>query len=348
MARGEVARDCRVGEGSTSSGRNSGSSAKRSSKSTSDRTLLESRQGHLSCPRLQLPPLLPAPHTLPRTPAHAHLSTESKVFFRGGGRTFTFLPVPAASLRSGVSPAALPLLPSLLLLPPPPGAGAGAGAGLGGVGGSPRLSRPSPGTRQSEDEPGNLLAWGRDGRETENTGFRLTGAEPRTTNRWMLTAPDIEPWRRPSHTNKQKRQKPPAPPTRTQIRQACRKEGWNRKAGSGLRQSLQAHCALTMVSGPLLLVRSSAGRGGGGLLRAVGAQVSGGGGGAGVAGCPSSSDSGVGGSRAGPGSKGCRAAGPDRPGAPASKEPTGMLAMAAFTFWGALGVGRWALGATKL
>lgn len=25
-----------------------------------------------------------------------------------------------------------------------------------------------------------------------------------------------------------------------------------------------------------------------------------------------------------------------------------MLAMAAFTFWGALGVGRWALGATKL
>lgn len=95
-------------------------------------------------------------------------------------------------------------------------------------------------------------------------------------------------------------------------------------------------------------VRSSAGGGGGGLLRAVGAQVSGGGGGTGVVGCPSSSDSGVGGSRAGPGSKGCRAAGPDRPGAPASKEPTGMLAMAAFTFWGALGVGRWALGATKL
>ena len=39
MARGEVAKACRVGEGSTSSGRNSGSSAKRSSKSTSDRTL---------------------------------------------------------------------------------------------------------------------------------------------------------------------------------------------------------------------------------------------------------------------------------------------------------------------
>lgn len=229
MARGEVARDCRVGEGSTSSGRNSGSSAKRSSKSTSDKTLL---------------------------------STESKVFFRGGGRTFTFLPVPAASLRSGVSPAALPLLPSLLLLPLPPGAEAGAGAGLGGVGGSPRVSRPSPGTRQSEDEElGNLLA---------------------------------------------------------------------------------------TVSGPLLLVRSSAGGGGGGLLRAMGAQVSRGGGGAGVVGCPSSSDSVGGGSRAGPGSKGCRAAGPDRPGAPASKEPTGMLAMAAFTFWGALGVGRWALGATKL
>lgn len=227
MARGEVARDCRVGEGRTSSGRNSGSSAKRSSKSTSDRTLL---------------------------------STESKVFFRGGGRTFTFLPGPAASLRSGVSPAALPLLPSLLLLLLP-GAGAGAGAGLGGVGGSPRLSRPSPGTRQSEDELGNLLA---------------------------------------------------------------------------------------MVSGALVLVRSSAGKGGGGLLRAVGAHVSGGGGGAGVVGCPSSSDSGAAVSRGVPGSEDCRGAEPGRPGAPASKEPTGMLAMAAFTFWGALGVGRWALGATKL
>lgn len=39
MARGEVARLCRVGEGRTSSGRNSGSFAKRSSKYTSDRTL---------------------------------------------------------------------------------------------------------------------------------------------------------------------------------------------------------------------------------------------------------------------------------------------------------------------
>lgn len=227
MARGEVAKDCKVGEGSTSSGRNSGSSAKRSSKSTSDRTLL---------------------------------STESKVFFRGGGRTFTFLPAPAASLRSGASPAALPLLPSLLPLLLP-GAGAGARAGLGGVGGSPRLSKPSPGTRQSEDELGNLVA---------------------------------------------------------------------------------------MVSGPLVLACSSAGGGSGGLLRAVGVQVSWGSGGAGVAGRPSSSDSDAGGSRAGPGSKGCRGAGPGRPGAPASKEPTGMLAMAAFTFWGALGVGRWALGATKL
>ena len=53
MARGEVAKDCKVGEGSTSSGRNSGSSAKRSSKSTSDRTLLESRQGHLLCKALR-------------------------------------------------------------------------------------------------------------------------------------------------------------------------------------------------------------------------------------------------------------------------------------------------------
>lgn len=152
MARGEVARDCRVGEGSTSSGRNSGSSANRSSKSTSDRTLLESRQGHLPCSACSCPLPDPAPHAPPQPPAHAHLSTESKVFFRGGGRTFTFLPVPAASLRSGVSPAALPPLPSLLPLLPP-----GAGAGLGGVGGSPRLSRPSPGTRQSEDELGNLL-----------------------------------------------------------------------------------------------------------------------------------------------------------------------------------------------
>lgn len=105
---------------------------------------------------------------------------------------------------------------------------------------------------------------------------------------------------------------------------------------------------LTMVSGPLVPVRSSAGRGGGGLLRAVEGQVSGSGGGAGGVGCPSSSDSEAVGSLAGPGSRGCRGAGPGRPEAPASKEPTGMLAMAAFTFWGAFGLGRWALGATKL
>lgn len=227
MARGEVARDCRVGEGSTSSGRNSGSSANRSSKSTSDRTLL---------------------------------STESKVFFRGGGRTFIFLPELVTSLRSGVSPAALPLLPSLLPLLLPLGTVAGAGAGLGGVGGSPRLSRPSPGTRQSEDELGNLLA----------------------------------------------------------------------------------------VSGPLVPGRSSAGRGRGGLLRAAGGHVSGGGGGTGGVGCPSSSDSGAAGSRAAPESRDCRDVGPGRPVAPDSKDPTGMLAMAAFTFWGAFGLGRWALGATKL
>lgn len=63
MARGEVARDCRVGEGRTSSGRNSGSSAKRSSKSTSDRTLLESGQGHLPCPACSHP-LCHQPHRL--------------------------------------------------------------------------------------------------------------------------------------------------------------------------------------------------------------------------------------------------------------------------------------------
>lgn len=45
MARGDVARLCKVGEGKTSSGRNSGSSAKRSSKYTSDSTLPD-QQGH--------------------------------------------------------------------------------------------------------------------------------------------------------------------------------------------------------------------------------------------------------------------------------------------------------------
>lgn len=63
MARGEVAKDCRVGEGSTSSGRNSGSSAKRSSKSTSDRTLLEGWQSHFPCPSLHCP-ISHQPHTL--------------------------------------------------------------------------------------------------------------------------------------------------------------------------------------------------------------------------------------------------------------------------------------------
>ena len=194
MALGEVARDCRVGEGNTSSGRNSGSSAKRSSKSTSDRTLLESSQGHLPCPACSHP-LSHQPHRPQHSPQpiHAHLSTESKVFFRGGGRTFTFLLVPATSLRSGVSPAALPLLLSLLPLLLPgagagvgagagagTGAGAGAGAGLGGVGGSPRLSRLSPGTRQSEAELGNLLAWGENGKKIENTRFRIAEANPET------------------------------------------------------------------------------------------------------------------------------------------------------------------------
>lgn len=65
MARGEVARDCRVGEGSTSSGRNSGSSANRSSKSTSDRTLLKGQQGHLYGLGLQLSLLPPALGSLP-------------------------------------------------------------------------------------------------------------------------------------------------------------------------------------------------------------------------------------------------------------------------------------------
>ena len=120
------------------------------------------------------------PHAPPSPPAHAHLSTESKVFFRGGGRTFTFLLAPAGSLRSGVSPAALPLPPSLLPLLPP-GAGAGARAGLGGVGGSPRLSRPSPGTRQSEDELGNLLAWGVGwGRRCRTLGSDSPGQDPET------------------------------------------------------------------------------------------------------------------------------------------------------------------------
>lgn len=64
------------------------------------------------------------------------------------------------------------------------------------------------------------------------------------------------------------------------------------------------------------------------------------GGGAGGAGCPSSSDSGAAGSRATPESEDCRGVGPGRPAVPDSNDPTGMLAMAALTFWGALGLGR--------
>lgn len=84
MARGEVARDCKVGEGSTSSGRNSGSSAKRSSKSTSDRTLLESRQGHFLCPRLQLP-LSQQPAHSARSPSRCSLVHRVKGLLQGRG-----------------------------------------------------------------------------------------------------------------------------------------------------------------------------------------------------------------------------------------------------------------------
>jgi hypothetical protein len=65
-----------------------------------------------------------------------------------------------------------------------------------------------------------------------------------------------------------------------------------------------------------------------------------GGGGAGGVGCPSSSDSGAAGSLATPESEDCRGVDPGRPVVPDSKDPTGMLAMAAFTFWGAFGLGR--------
>lgn len=85
MARGEVARDCRVGEGSTSSGRNSGSSAKRSSKSTSDKTLLESQQGHLHRPRLQLPPSLASPAHAAADPSPCSLVHRVKGLLQGRG-----------------------------------------------------------------------------------------------------------------------------------------------------------------------------------------------------------------------------------------------------------------------
>lgn len=91
MARGDVARLCRVGEGKTSSGRNSGSSANRSSKYTSERTL-PVQQTHTQNTEYI--------HTIQRfalhqifTEALTHLSTESKVFFSGGGRALILLGV---------------------------------------------------------------------------------------------------------------------------------------------------------------------------------------------------------------------------------------------------------------
>lgn len=91
MARGDVARLCRVGEGSTSSGRNSGSSAKRSSKYTSDSTLPDQRAQNNRWSINTLDLLFPPPSKALVSNASTHLSTESKVFFRGGGRALTFL-----------------------------------------------------------------------------------------------------------------------------------------------------------------------------------------------------------------------------------------------------------------
>lgn len=84
MALGEVARDCRVGEGNTSSGRNSGSSAKRSSKSTSDRTLLESSQSHLPCPACSHP-LSYQPHRLHHSPQPMLTCPQSQRSSSGAG-----------------------------------------------------------------------------------------------------------------------------------------------------------------------------------------------------------------------------------------------------------------------
>lgn len=91
MARGEVARLCKVGEGKTSSGRNSGSSAKRSSKYTSDSTLPD-QQGHTPTEYIHTRFIdrFSGEHT-PRV--STHLSTESKVFLSGGGRALSFLGV---------------------------------------------------------------------------------------------------------------------------------------------------------------------------------------------------------------------------------------------------------------
>lgn len=91
MARGEVARLCRVGEGKTSSGRNSGSSANRSSKYTSERTL-PVQQTHTQNTEYMHTTLQHSPHKI-ITEALTHLSTESKVFFSGGGRALIFLGV---------------------------------------------------------------------------------------------------------------------------------------------------------------------------------------------------------------------------------------------------------------
>lgn len=105
-----------MGEGSTSSGLNSGSSANRSSKSTSDKTLL---------------------------------STESKVFFKGGGRSLGFFTGPSfLSEASGSGPPAdLPASPGEppILLDAGGGTGEDGGGGAGAAGeGSKRLSGTVP------------------------------------------------------------------------------------------------------------------------------------------------------------------------------------------------------------
>lgn len=106
MARGDVARLCRVGEGKTSSGRNSGSSAKRSSKYTSDSTLPD-QHAHTqtqtqSTVYIHCPSIISAALHTTFTEVLTHLSTESKVFLSGGGRALTFLGVgPSLSVCGG-------------------------------------------------------------------------------------------------------------------------------------------------------------------------------------------------------------------------------------------------------
>lgn len=100
MARGEVARLCKVGEGKTSSGRNSGSSAKRSSKYTSDSTLSDQQADtqHIQYIHAVQPPFVHRRHTKVFT----HLSTESNVFLSGGGRALSFLGAgPSLSVGGG-------------------------------------------------------------------------------------------------------------------------------------------------------------------------------------------------------------------------------------------------------